>query len=301
MRKFGALLFVLCLFLAAGDTAFSMDSIYDQEEDQDTENYNDPSLVVNRPVNIQGLTGLIITNSAYTQPAGRLAVGLSAVGENSNKPDYSAAQGIFTATYGVTDRIEVGIKAKGLATNLGSTKTRESGIGDTDLLFKWRLSSQGETLPAFAIGLAYTIPTGDASKGLSDVKHEGIKLMLIGSAETKMSDGFVIGMYLEGQIVWNDQISRDSDNPYADKYGVLNFGLLVPVTESRQLQAILEVNYITKKDHPTLFDMNGTAVTPGLRYVTPRWNVTAGVQFQNRELQGATIDERYIGTVSYLF
>ncbi|MDA8422368.1 MAG: hypothetical protein M0Z89_03440 [Nitrospiraceae bacterium] len=306
MKAIWALLSVLCMILAVGGPALADSDTADSDTFFEDNTFVDiainPDIVVNRPVNIQGLTGLIVTNSAYTQPKNKFTIGLSGMLENSNVPNYSVGEGILTGTYGVTDTIEVGFKGRTVATNLGSSKNREIGAGDTDLLFKWRLSSQGEDLPAIAVGAALTLPTGDQSKGFHEVKHEGVRLMLIGTHEKEMpEEDIVIGFYVEGQVVLNDQLEGRLNNPYRDKYGVINAGILVPITEGRQVQVIVEYNYVTRKDVLTPEGGNFSAVTPGLRFVTPSLNITAGVQFLTKDLPGFENDQRYIGTLSYQF
>lgn len=260
---------------------------------------NDPSIVVNRPVNVQGLTGLILTNSAYTQPKGGMVVGLSAIAENSAEPDFSLAQGIATITGGITDRVELGAKVKVISTNFGSSKTSKTGAGDADLLLKWRVSSEGETLPAIALGLAYTLPTGENAKGLREVKQEGVRLMVIGSSEKEMPGDYFLGLYFEGQIVFIDQIRRSASSSYADKYGVFNAGILFPVTKDRRLQLIVEYHQVVKKTVETLFDQDLIAVMPGLRYVTPELNISLGIQFLRRDQADFRNNEQYVGTISY--
>lgn len=299
MRAICALLSVLCMVLAAGGLALAGDDTFFDEENVYVEH---PGIVVNRPVNIQGLTGLAITNSAYTQPKGKFTIGLSGILENSDVPNYSVGEGILTGTYGVTDRIEVGFKGRAVGTNFGSSENRQIGAGDTDLLVKWRLSSQDEDLPAIAVGAALTLPTGDETKGFHEVKHEGVRLMLIGANEKEMpEDNIVIGLYAEGQIVLNDQLESKQNDPYRDKYGVLNAGILVPVTKGRQLQVMMEFNYVTKKNVITPEGGDYTGWTPGLRFVTPSLNITAGVQFLTKDQPGFENDRRYIGTLSYQF
>lgn len=285
------------IVLITGHQAFALTSYSVQEYDAG----DDSSLVVNRPVNVQGLTGLIITNSAYTQRKGSMVIGLSAFAEKSAKPDFSMAQGIATVTGGVSDRIELGVKTKLLTTSTGTSDTRKTGAGDTDLLFKWRLSSEGETLPAMAVGLAYTLPTGESSKGFSEVKREGVRLMVIGSSEKEMPGDYVFGVYFEGQIVFIDQLRRPANTLYADKYGVINAGVLFPLIDNRRLQAIVEYTQVVKKDTVTLYDQNFSAVMPGLRYVTPNLNISLGVQFLRRDQAGSENDNRYVGTLSYKF
>ncbi len=297
MKTLIAGVFGFFLILITGYQVFALTGSSEQEYDTS----DDPSLVVNRPVNVQGLTGLIITNSAYTQRKGSMVIGLSAIVENSAKPNFSIVQGIATVTGGVTDMIELGVKTKVIETNTGSSDPRKTGAGDTDLLLKWRILSAGEMLPAMALGLAYTLPTGESSKGLSEVKREGIRFMVIGSTEKEMPGDYVFGVYFEGQIVLIDQLRRPADTPYADKYGVLNVGVLFPLIDNRRLQAIVEYNQVVKKDTVTLYDQNLVAVMPGLRYVTPNLNISLGVQFLHRDQTGAENDNRYVGTLSYKF
>ena len=294
MKTSSAVLLVLCILLF---TAHHVAAWTDLSQD----NADDPSIVVNRPVNVQGLTGLMLTNSAYTQPKGGMVIGLSGLAENSTDPDFSVVQGITTLTGGITDRIELGAKVKVISTNLGSSSSRETGAGDTDLLLKWRVSSQGETMPAIALGLAFTLPTGNKAKGLREVKQEGIRVMVIGSSVKEMPGDYFLGLYFEGQIVLIDQLRGHASSPYADKYGIFNAGLLLPLTNDRQLQAIVEYSKVVKKDVVTLYDEDFSAWMPGLRYVTPELNISIGVQFLSRDQTNVENNERYVGTISYAF
>jgi len=262
---------------------------------------DDASTVINRPANIQGLTGLIFTNSAYTQPKGRIVVGLASIGENSGDPNFSIAQGFATITAGITDRIEIGIRGQAIATNLGSSQTRETGLGDTDVLVKWRISSEYDPWPAIALGLAYTFPTGDSAKGYNDVEDYGLRFMVIGTAEKEMPGDYFIGVYFEGQVVYKDKIPWTDGKSYSEKYGVVNAGLLFPLTESRKLQAMFEYTTVVKKNIPTVNAMNSTGLMPGLRYVTEHANISVGVQFYHRDEAGFNDTLRYVGTLSYAF
>jgi hypothetical protein len=257
--------------------------------------------VINRPANLQGLTGLIFTNSAYTQPKGRIVVGLASIGENSSDPNFSIAQGFATITAGITDRIEIGIRAQAIATNLGSSQTRETGLGDTDVLVKWRISSEYDPWPAIALGIAYTFPTGDSANGYNDVEDYGLRFMVIGTAEKEMPGDYFIGVYFEGQVVYKDKFPWTDGKSYSEKYGVVNAGLLFPLTESRKLQAMLEYTTVVKKNIPTVNAMDSTGLMPGLRYVTEHANISVGVQFYDREEAGFEDTLRYVGTLSYAF
>jgi hypothetical protein len=285
------------LLLFTGNQAISQDSYLTPEREYRV----DPSVVVNRPANVQGLTGLIITNSAYTQPKGRIVVGLATIAENSKEPDFSIIQGIATVTAGVTDRIEIGLRAQRIATNLGSSETREVDSGDSDILFKWRISSQEEILPAIALGLGCTLPTGNAEKGYQSAEHASARLMVIGTSEQEMPGDYFIGVYFEGQLVYSDLDPGAEPKPYSDKYGVFNAGLLFPLTDDRSLQVILEYNAVIKKDIPSVYEQDHKSLMPGLRYVTDRLNVSLGVQFMNRDDPAFKDDLRYLGALSYAF
>jgi len=285
--------------LLPGGNAFSLDRYGPHSVD-----YSDVSdfVVMGRPVNIQGLTGLLITNSAYTRAAGEVAIGLSASLEDSSDPNYSIVLGALTATIGLTDRFEVGLKGKMVATNVGSDTTREVGQGDTDVLLKWRISSQGDTLPAFALGFAYTFPTGDSTKGFNEVEQQGIKLMLIATSENKILDDSFIGVYFEGQAVYNDQIHRVGAVAKEEAYGVINAGLLFPISDDNRVQLGLEYNKVFKKDIVTLNEGNYTAFTPSLRYAGDIFYAQAGVQFLSVDTTSPPrADKRLIGSLGLIF
>lgn len=260
--------------------------------------------IINRPVNMQGLTGLLFTNSAYTQPAGSVTFGFSGLGEDSTKPNYSVAQGTASITIGLSDRVEAGVRGKMFGWNFGSSADRDAGLGDTDLLLKWRFSSQGQFFPALAFGLAWTFPTGDSEKGLTEIKYEGIRLMVIAAGENRVLDDGFIGIYMEAQAVLNDQLHADDKSPYREKYGVVNAGILFPLSDDNHLQFLFEYTRVLKRNYMMLYDRNYSGLVPALRYVTENFNLTVGVQQIDREDSGPAADSkanRIAGTLSYRF
>ncbi len=298
-RMISVILVFFTIVIGSGGTAFCADGFgsYDRSSDD-----GDHELVViNRPVNVFGLTGLLFTNSAYTQPAGRVALGISAVGENSDTPNFSIVQGGASLTIGITDRLEVGVRGTMVGTNLGSSSTTEIGTGDTDVLVKWRFKSQGDTLPALALGLGWTFPTGDEKKGFTEIKYEGIKVMALATSEKRILDDSFIGVYLEAQAVLNDQLHQDTKTSFKDQYGVINAGLLFPISDDNDLQFIFEYNRVFKKDITTLYERDYSALTPGLRFVTERFNLSIGLQLLNKNETGVKNDYRLAGTMSYAF
>ena len=291
--------FVFFAFIAgAQEQAFSRDSY------RDYRSYSADGVIVNRPVNMQGLTGLLFTNSAYTQPAGSFTFGLAGLGENSEEPNYSIAQATASITIGLSDQVEAAVRGKMIGTNLGSSATVETGMGDADLQLKWRFSSQGETLPASAFGFGWTIPTGDSDKGFSEVKYESIKIMVIAAGENRVLDDGFLGIYMEAQAVFNDQLHKDADSSYKEMYGVINAGILFPLSDDNRMQFLLEYTRVVNRDIQMLYDKNYTGFAPGLRYVTDNFNITLGMQQITREDSAPGADPkatRIAGAMSYRF
>jgi hypothetical protein len=256
-------------------------------------------LVINRPPNIQGLTGLMVTNSAFTRPAGTLAVGASVMIEDSEEPNYSVIQTPITLTFGITDTIEAGMKMK----YVNYSKSKESGLGDSELAVKWRWKTHSPTSPELAVGLAGIIPTASDSKRLNDVTNWGVKFMVLASSETRISSNSFLGLYLETQAVFIDGFSRGLTTGTQDRYGVINAGVLLPISTNNRFQAMLELNdTLGKRRARTLVaEGNQLGITPALRYVTDTLSVTAGAQFLRKDTKGYEDTIRWIGTLSYQF
>lgn len=277
--------------------------------DKETDLYNrelyaeEAVLVINRPPNIQGLTGLMVMNSAFTRPAGTFAVAGSVMFEDSNKPDYRLIQTPVALTFGITDTIEAGIKTKFIDYDRATPATSASGLGDTELAVKWRWQTHSATTPELAIGLAGILPTGSDSKGLNDVKNWGVKFMALATSETKIFTNSFLGLYLEAQAVFIDGFSADHTTSTQDRYGVINAGVLLPVSANNRFQAIIELSdTIGKARYRTaLAEGNQSSITPALRYVTDTLSVTAGAQFLSKDAKKYEDTTRWIGTFSYQF
>ena len=258
--------------------------------------------VINRPPNIQGLTGLMVMNSAFTRPAGTLAVGGSFMFEDSNKPDYRIIQTPITLTIGITDSIEAGLKTKFVDYNRTTPKESAGGLGDSELAVKWRLKTHSATTPELAVGLAGIIPTGSNSKGLNDVTNWGLKFMVLATSETKISTNSFLGIYLETQAVFIDGFSGGYSTNTQDRYGVINAGVLLPISTSNQWQAMLELNNTVKKrNSASAADSNQSGITPAIRYVTVTRSFTAGAQILRKDTKGYDDTVRWIGTFSSQF
>jgi hypothetical protein len=297
-------LFFFCMSWLPGTNNISLAQTYDRDDDlYSREAREDETLkVVNRPPNIQGLTGLITTNSAFTRPAGSIAIGVAALGEDSRVPNYSIIQVPVTLTIGITDTIEAGLKAK----YVNFAKSLESGMGDSEVALKWRWNTHSTTSPELAIGVAGIIPTADETTGLNEVTDWGAKFMVMATSETKIFKNSFLGIYLEAQAVFIDGFSAGSTTNATntqDRYGVLNAGILLPISPNNQLQVMLEVNDTFKKSRKNVILGEGDqlGVMPGLRFVTDSLNITAGAQFLRKDAAGFEDTIRWVGTMSYQF
>jgi hypothetical protein len=254
--------------------------------------------IVNHHSNIYGLTGLMVTTSAFTLAAKEVAAGVSVLSEKSDRPDYSVLQFPITATYGLTDFIEIGVRTKFIRTDPTAPSTSQSGLGDSELAVKWRLDTHDEIVPELAVGLAGILPTGSDSKGLNEVKNWGMKVLAMATSETKLSEFSFLGLYLEAQAIFLD---KGSDR---DRYAVINAGLLLPISKDNRLQGMLEYNTTFYKDKTTNSDLlavNQSGITPGLRYATETMNITAGAQILSKDKNGYDGTIRWIATYGYKF
>jgi hypothetical protein len=288
-----------------GTNSISLAQTYDKDSDLYSRELRAEQViqVINRPPNIQGLTGLMVTNSAFTRPPGTLAVGGSVLFEDSNKPEYRIIQTPITLTFGITDTIEAGIKTKYVNYDRTTPAMSEGGLGDSELAVKWRLNTHSATSPELAVGLAGILPTGNDSKGLNDVKNWGAKLMVMATSETKISANSFLGIYLEAQAVFIDGFSAGITTSTQDRYGVINAGILLPISANNRLQAMLELNKTTRKrrTNTALAEGDQTGITPALRYVTDTLSFTAGAQLLSKDTTGYEDTIRWIGTFSYQF
>jgi hypothetical protein len=124
--------------------------------------------------------------------------------------------------------------------------------------------------------------------------------MAMASSETKLTDFSFLGLYLEAQAVFIDQNSKTANT---DRYGIINAGALLPISTNNRLQFIVEFNKTLYKKHinSPLSEGNESAITPALRYVTEKWNFTAGAQILSKNIKGYENTTRWIGTFGYKF
>jgi hypothetical protein len=257
--------------------------------------------LVNHPVNTAGLTGLLITNSPFTLTPGTVEIGASIRSENSIRPDYTITEYPFSATIGITNNSELAFKNSYITISEGPTGsnviTRKTG--DLELSYKWTFMPQPEASrrPAVALIVTGIIPTeNNSDMKTNSVSHWGMRLGLSVGSELNWKE-HVLGIYADGQVAGQDL----TDNKLKDLYGIINAGLLFPVSKHQNLQMLLEYSLITNKDMMSLSGGDYTALTYGLRVVTEQFNLTIGTQYLHKTLEGYDNSGRVIGLMSTKF
>jgi hypothetical protein len=254
--------------------------------------------MINRPVNTAGLTGLLFTTAPFTLPARSIEIAAATITENSVVPDFTVTQlPICSVTAGIAQNMELAIESSYFRKNVNN-EVQQRGTGDTELSYKWNFLPQTESsaYPAVALIVTGIIPTGDRDLDLGVVAHWGAKCGLSIGREITWSD-HVLGAYMDGQIVVHDL----SDDRFRDRYGILNIGLLYPISKYRNLQILIEYNLVSGIDKLSAVGGDYTGVTYGLRMVSERFNLTIGAQFLRKDVQGFDNTSRVVGMTSIKF
>ncbi len=257
--------------------------------------------IVNRPVNISGLTGLLITTSPYTLTRGTVEIGASVLSENSIRPDYSITEYPLSATIGMSNNSELSLRGSYYSISEGPTGTTviTRKTGDIELSYKWNFIPYSETSmrPAVALMVTGLMPTENNSDlKANSVSHWGMRLGLSAGSEVTWKD-HILGIYADGQLAGQDL----TDKRLKDLYWILNAGLLLPISKHRNLQMLIEYSLVTGKDLITLGGGDYTALTYGLRLVTEQFNLTIGSQSLHKKLEGYDNSGRVIGLMSLKF
>jgi hypothetical protein len=257
--------------------------------------------MVNRPVNTSGLTGLLITTSPFTLAPGVVEIGASIQSENSIRPDFTITEYPLSATIGISSSSELALKSSYYTISespTGSNVTTRN-TGDIELSYKWTIMPQPEasSRPAIAVFVTGIMPTDNNSDiKTNSVSHWGMSLGMSIGTEIKLKD-HILGIYADGQVAGQDL----SDKKLKDLYGIINAGLLFPISKYQNLQMLIEYSLITQKDVITLSGGDYTALTYGLRLVTERLNLTIGTQSIHKKLEGYDNSGRVIGLMSIKF
>jgi hypothetical protein len=254
--------------------------------------------LINRPVNMSGLTGLMFTTAPFTLPKRSVEIAVGTLSENSTVPDFTINElPVLSVTAGIAQNMELALKSSDFHVTIDQGETRK-GKGDTELSYKWNFKPQTESSPYPALALIVTgiAPTGDRNLNLGVVAHWGAKFGLSVGSEITWGD-HVLSASVDGQIAVHDA----TDDRFRDTYGILNIGLLYPISKYRNLQVIVEYNLVNGVDKISVMGGDYTALTFGLRLVNEQFNLTIGSQFLRKRVEGFENSSRVVGLASIKF
>jgi len=253
--------------------------------------------MINRPINTDGMTGLLVTTAPFTLPRKTLEIGTALITENSHVPDFTVNTFLLLVAYGLRHDAEIALRATYVelekTDTMGTAKSR--GTGDTTLSYKWNFRKQQEysIVPAFSLFVSAIFPTGDEQKGTNTVDHWGARLGLSVGSEIPIED-YTLGVYADAQIVVQDL----SDSSARDQKQLFNAGILLPISKYRNLQMFVEYNAMGGQDVSHQYQTNFSAVTSGIRLVNERFNLTFGAQFIHRLAAGYEDSSKVFSMIS---
>jgi hypothetical protein len=250
--------------------------------------------LINRPVNISGLTGLLITTSPLTLPPHTFEIGAAVLSENSLIPKYTSTSYPLTISLGLASNKELALKTQYVYRNQ-DPDIKSRGMDDTELSFKWNVLPQPENRyrPGLAVIVTGIFPTGDREAGTNSVNHWGCRAGLALGSEIVWED-HIIALFADVQVALQDA----SDKTSRDSYMLLNAGFLVPISKYRNLQMLIEFNNRSGKDLVNIDDGDYSAITYGLRLVSEQFNLTFGTQFIHKTTQGYDNSSKLLGMLS---
>jgi hypothetical protein len=278
-----SLLFALCLCFAQNAFAEDLD-------------------VVNHPVNLSGLTGLLFTTAPYTLNTGTVEVGVSYVSENSVIPEYTVVNFPASISVGLPHNAELALRSSYYEITQGPTATApaERKTNDLELLYKWNFMPPKEDSirPAFALILGGSVPTEDRNDTakISSVTHWAMRFGFSGGTEITWRE-HILGIYADAQAIGQDL----TEKRLSDFYGVYNAGLLLPISKYQNLQMFAEYSLVEGKKRLTFAGGDYSALTYGLRLVSERFNLTIGTQFLHKRNEGFGNADRMMAMMSVKF
>ncbi len=269
--------------------------------------------IVNRPVNISGLTGLLFTTAPYTLPKGVLETGGGILTESSITPNFSMTEVPVSVSIGVTNNSELAVRSSYLqikevsSSPTGTVTSIERKTGDLEVSYKWNFLPQPEDSirPALALIIAGMVPTEDNSdRTISAVVHWGMRLGLSTGTEISWKE-HILGVYADAQAVAQDPLEKR----LRDIYGVYNAGILLPVSKYRNLQMFIEYTLVNGRNEIIMLNgaprpVNGGdyyGITYGIRLVNERFNVTIGTQYVHKHTKDLDNTSRLIALMSMKF
>jgi hypothetical protein len=253
--------------------------------------------MINRPVNTDGMTGLLFTTAPYTLARGALEVAAIAITENSHVPDYTADRYRASVSYGLTDDMELAVSPSYLNLDEGDAH-KARGTGDTQVSYKWNFRQQQEysIAPALSLFVTGVFPTGDKDAGTNSVNHWGARVGMSVGSEIPIED-YILGVYADGQLAVQDL----RDSTVRDRYQLFNAGVLFPISKYRNLQMFVEFNAANGIDVHYQHMTDYSAVTYGLRMVGTRFNLTFGAQMVHKTAEGYQDSSRIVSMMSVKF
>jgi hypothetical protein len=258
--------------------------------------------VVNHPVNLSGLTGLLFTTAPYTLNTGTVEVGVAVVSENSIIPDYAILDLPVSISVGLPHNAELALRSSYYQIKEGpmSNAPVERKTDDLQLLYKWNFMPPKEDSirPAIALILGGSIPTENTNNNIkmSSIEHWAMQFGLSGGTEINWRE-HILGVYADAQAMGQDLTQKK----LSDFYGVYNAGLLLPISKYQNLQMFAEYSLVDGKKQLTVAGGDYSALTYGLRLVSERFNLTIGTQFLHKENLGFSDTAKFIAMMSVKF
>jgi hypothetical protein len=257
--------------------------------------------MVNRPVNISGLTGLLFTTVPYTQPSGKVEIAGSVLSESSVTPEYRIIEYPFSITVGMKNNAEVALKGSYFHIKEGPTGTATiyRQTGDLELSYKWNFLPQREysIIPGAALIITGILPTEETStRTMSSLTHWGMRIGFSAGTEITWKER-ILGVYADAQMAGQDL----TESSMSDIYEVANAGVLFPISKYRNLQMFMEYSLVHGKDFTTLSGDDYTSLTYGLRLASERFNLTLGAQYLHKRSEMYNRSGRVGGIMSMKF
>jgi hypothetical protein len=161
-------------------------------------------VLINRPINTSGLTGILFTTAPYVLTRGTVEVGASVLYENSVTPDYTITEYPLSVTVGMPHNAELALRGsyvqiKEGTSNIAPTDRR---TGDLDILYKWNFLPQADSSirPAISFIVAGSLPTGNNSDmKINAVNHWGLLLGISAGTEISWKE-HALGIYADAEV-----------------------------------------------------------------------------------------------------
>jgi len=255
--------------------------------------------MVNRPINTNGLTGLLYTTTPYTLPSGVIETGYASMSEDSAIPNYTLNEYALVLAAGIGHDMEVAVRSTFFSKQTGTTASQKSrGASNVELLYKWNFKPQQEysAMPGVALLLTAIFPREDNTSDFNQVKNWGARIGFSAGSEISWEE-HIFGIYADATMVLRDL----SSSQYRDRYGSMNAGILLPISKQRNLQLFLEYGFVGGKEVSNVYGLDYSAITYGLRMVSERVNLTIGTQFQHKERKDYGNSGKVVGMASVKF